>query len=31
VSRLAAGLMLPYIGWVSFAAVLNAWIWAANR
>jgi len=31
VSGLAAGLMLPYIGWVSFAAVLNGWIWAANR
>ena len=28
----AAGwLMLPYLGWVSFAAVLNAAIWNLNR
>jgi benzodiazapine receptor len=30
VSRLAAGLMLPYIAWLTFAAVLNAWIWRLN-
>ena len=29
--RLAAGLMLPYIAWVSFASVLTGWIWALNR
>lgn len=28
----AAGIMmLPYLGWVSFAGVLNAWFWAINR
>jgi benzodiazapine receptor len=31
VSRLAAGLLLPYWAWVSFATALNAAIWAANR
>ncbi|GAA2477417.1 TspO/MBR family protein [Winogradskya humida] len=30
VSRLAAGLMLPYWAWVTFATALNAWIWHAN-
>lgn len=29
VSRLAAGLLLPYLGWVSFALVLNYAIYAA--
>lgn len=28
---LAAQLMLPYLGWVSFAAVLNYRIWQDNR
>ena len=28
VSRLAAGLLLPYLGWVTFAAVLNYVIYA---
>lgn len=31
VSRLAALLLIPYIAWVSFAAVLNASIWLLNR
>ncbi len=26
-SRLAAALMVPYLGWVSVAWSLNAWIW----
>jgi tryptophan-rich sensory protein len=30
VSRLAALLMLPYLVWVGFAAVLNALIWTLN-
>ena len=30
VSRVAAGLLLPYWAWVSFATALNAWIWANN-
>jgi len=29
-SRLAAGLMLPYIAWLMFATLLNAWIWRLN-
>jgi benzodiazapine receptor len=31
VSKLAAVLLLPYLLWVSFAAVLNASIWYLNR
>jgi tryptophan-rich sensory protein len=31
VDRRAAALLLPYLGWVTFATVLNAWIWRANR
>jgi translocator protein len=31
VSRAAAGLLGPYLAWVSFAAVLNASIWWLNR
>lgn len=31
VSRLAAGLMLPYLAWVTFATVLNAGFWWLNR
>jgi translocator protein len=30
VSRLAAGLLLPYWAWVTFATALNAFIWHAN-
>ena len=30
VSRMAALLLLPYLGWVSFAAVLSWAIWRAN-
>ncbi|WP_439534470.1 TspO/MBR family protein [Polymorphobacter sp.] len=29
-SRLAAAMMLPYIAWLTFAALLNAWIWRLN-
>ena len=31
VSRLAAGLLVPYLLWVSFASVLNVAIWQLNR
>ena len=31
VDRVAAGLLLPYIGWVSFAVILNASIYFLNR
>ena len=31
VDRLAAGLLLPYIGWVSFAVILNTGIYLLNR
>ena len=30
-SKLAAALMVPYLGWVSFASVLNLVIWWLNR
>ncbi len=30
VSKVAAVLLVPYFGWVSFAAVLNFYIWALN-
>jgi translocator protein len=29
--RFAAALLVPYLGWVSYAAVLNASIWWRNR
>lgn len=29
-SKLAAGLMMPYIAWTTFAAILNASIWWLN-
>jgi tryptophan-rich sensory protein len=29
--RVAAALWLPYLGWVTFAAVLNGAIWSLNR
>jgi len=28
---LAGALLLPYLAWVSFAGLLNAWFWALNR
>lgn len=31
ISRLAAWLLVPYLGWVFFAAVLNSAIWWLNR
>ena len=31
VSKIAALLLLPYLLWVSFAAILNASIWMLNR
>jgi len=31
ISRLAAGLLLPYLLWVSYAATLNVAIWNLNR
>lgn len=31
ISGWAAGLLVPYLGWVSFAAVLNGVIWWSNR
>jgi tryptophan-rich sensory protein len=31
VSRLAAVLLLPYLGWTTFATALNASIWRMNR
>lgn len=31
ISRLAAGLLLPYLLWVSFAVVLNGAFWFLNR
>jgi tryptophan-rich sensory protein len=31
ISRLAAGLLLPYSLWVSYAAALNVAIWNLNR
>ncbi|MBB2942637.1 tryptophan-rich sensory protein [Actinoplanes lutulentus] len=30
ISKVAAGLLLPYLAWVSFATALNAAIWSAN-
>jgi tryptophan-rich sensory protein len=31
INRLAAGLLLPYLFWVSYAAALNVAIWSLNR
>ncbi len=31
IDGLAAWLMAPYLGWVTFAAALNAAIWTLNR
>lgn len=30
IKPLAGTLLLPYFAWVSFAGVLNAWLWRAN-
>jgi len=30
-SRVAGGLMIPYLAWVTFASVLNGAIWILNR
>ena len=30
ISRVAGGLMVPYIVWISIAASLNSWIWVLN-
>ncbi len=30
-SKLAAGLLVPYLLWVSFASLLNFTIWSLNR
>jgi tryptophan-rich sensory protein len=30
IERLAGALLLPYLAWVSFAGVLNLWIWRLN-
>ena len=30
-NRLAAGLWIPYVAWVTFAVILNAAIWSLNR
>ena len=30
-SRVAGGLMIPYLAWVTFASVLNGAIWVLNR
>jgi translocator protein len=29
-SRAASLLLVPYLGWVVFAGVLNLWLWRAN-
>ena len=29
-SRVASLLLVPYLGWVGFAGVLNLWLWRAN-
>ena len=31
INKLAAWLLVPYISWVSFAAILNYTIWDLNR
>ena len=31
VSRAAGGLLVPYLAWVTFAAVLNGTLWSMNR
>lgn len=31
VDRLAAGLLVPYLAWLSFATLLNATLWWLNR
>jgi benzodiazapine receptor len=30
ISKVAAGLLVPYWAWVTFATALNAAIWSAN-
>lgn len=31
ISRVAGGLIVPYLAWLSIASPLNAWIWILNR
>jgi tryptophan-rich sensory protein len=31
ISKTAAWLLVPYISWVSFAAILNYTIWVLNK
>jgi len=31
INKVAAGLMLPYLGWVTLATALNYTIWQMNK
>ena len=30
ISRVAGGLLIPYIAWISIASYLNTWVWVLN-